>query len=702
MKRQLTSILLFSALLVGGASTFVSCTDHESDSNYNTSVSLADAIKKQVDELGKINTWLGDLKTSNPDLAAAIDARIRANQTVIEDMAKKAILGQYADLDAAIKASKSYGDLDTKIGDIESLRQKDSLAFAKADSIMKDNIDSLVARVGNVETEQQAQKLLNAQYEEVFNALVNKKIDNVAINASENPVTGYWNAAFLGSQLNLASSFYGVAAQGHKAWGVEAGDVLGKNGNAGYIYISLNPTEVEPALIKSIKLVDSQGNEAKGFKLGEIENTDKVLTYGYTRTAVNNSNGFYQVPVIATDPQNDDFSLDKGSLKEAAQNILAELKDPKGNDFDLTKVAAALYKNNLNNTLKAYTVKIEYDLLQYDATTKKLTPVTKHAVAPTYNMAAFAIKPLSFNFLKDNTKLDKLSDWSMENLLLPTVSDKVNKYIKGIKFEVKYDGETEKNMYTILATRNFQAYQDGDDVVITSGYYRWDAEKQEYVPEENKRIPNATLKTYYSYQGQWIRIEDWHSGNQIYGEAYTNERLYVIETTDNTIGDLLASLNKQIEGKLGDIKNDLSKIPAKWDNVANKVNPLLKKVYSKIASANKLLQPTILYMDKNHNPNTLSTLGGRLGTRFVGTGKTTLYATSWTAELLAPAYLKSVYVKEAGAKVYLADGKTLAKTPFDGNKIIFDAEKAGEYTIVYKAIDYSGVQVEKEFHVVVK
>ena len=47
MKRQLTSILLFSALLVGGASTFVSCTDHESDSAYNTSISLADAIAKQ-------------------------------------------------------------------------------------------------------------------------------------------------------------------------------------------------------------------------------------------------------------------------------------------------------------------------------------------------------------------------------------------------------------------------------------------------------------------------------------------------------------------------------------------------------------------------------------------------------------------------------------------------------------------------------
>lgn len=69
MKRQLTSILLFSALLVGGASTFVSCTDHESDSAYDTSVS-------QIAKLTELNKWLGELKETNPDLKSAIDARI--------------------------------------------------------------------------------------------------------------------------------------------------------------------------------------------------------------------------------------------------------------------------------------------------------------------------------------------------------------------------------------------------------------------------------------------------------------------------------------------------------------------------------------------------------------------------------------------------------------------------------------------------
>ncbi len=65
---------------------------------------------------------------------------------------------------------------------------------------------------------------------------------------------------------------------------------------------------------------------------------------------------------------------------------------------------------------------------------------------------------------------------------------------------------------------------------------------------------------------------------------------------------------------------------------------------------------------------------GSLGTRIEGiNGSTVLVATSWTAELLAPAYKKSVYVKEHGANVTLIDGKTLLKTPFAGStqKVFF-------------------------------
>lgn len=661
MKRQLTSILLFSALLVGGASTFVSCTDHESDSAYDTSVS-------QIAKLTELNKWLGALKETNPDLASAIDARINANMDVIKD-------GVFADqerIEAAIQGSQAYQDLkgkvngvDGRIAAIERLRLTDSIAAKKITDALNNRLDSV-----------------SGSLDKALNSLVEQKLDGITVNATENPVTGYWNASFLGLNLKLASSFYGVAAEGTDEWGgvIEPDSVLGKGGNAGYLYVSLNPTEIDPSLVK-VELVNSQGEPAKGFELGSIENTDKVLTFG-TKAASVSANGFYQVPVIASDPQNDGVEFDKGALAAAAKNVLNELRNPKENDLDLSKIASALYKNI--PVLTAYGVKAEYYLYNPNTETLELTKTVKHAVSD-YDIAAFAVKPVSYNFLKDNATLDKLSDWAVENFCLPSLSSKLDKVIDALNVEISYDKADEFYTYSVITPNGLFCQQDGNDVVIYG--QGTDLNNGQLIDGELYRIKNATVEKKFISTG---------------GSAA--EFVFVIKTKDSTIADLLASANKQIAGKLQPIKNVLSNVNAKWENVIAKVNPLLKKVASKIGSANKLLQPTILYVDQNGNPNTLSTIGGRLGTRFVGTGTTTLlYATSWTAELLAPAYKKSISVLEKGATVTLTNGKSAAE-PFDGsvNKVIFNAEKAGTYTIVYKAIDYSGVEVEKTFNVVVE
>lgn len=661
MKRQLTSILLFSALLVGGASTFVSCTDHESDSAYDTSVS-------QIAKLTELNKWLGELKETNPDLKTAIDARIQANMDVIKD-------GVYADkkrFEAAIQGSEAYKNLkgkvdgvDSRVSALERLRLTDAEAAKKITDALNKRLNSVSGSLNSA-----------------LDALLEQKLDGITVNATENPVTGYWNASFTGLNLKLASSFYGVAAEGTDEWGevIEPNQVLGKGGNAGYLYVSLNPTEIDPSLVK-VELVNSQGEPAKGFELGSIENTDKVLTFG-TKAASVSANGFYQVPVIASDPQNDGVEFDKGALAAAAKNVLNELRNPKENDLDLSKIASALYKNI--PVLTAYGVKAEYYLYNPDTQNLELHKTIKHAVSD-YDIAAVAVKPVSFNFLKDNATLDKLSDWAVENFRLPSLSSKLDKVIDALNVEISYDKADEFYTYSVITPNGLFCQQDGNDVVIYG--QGTDLNNGQLIDGELYRIKNATVEKKFISTG---------------GSAA--EFVFVIKTKDSTIADLLASANKQIAGKLQPIKNVLSNVNAKWENVIAKVNPLLSKVASKIGSANKLLQPTILYVDQNGNPNTLSTIGGRLGTRFVGTGATTLYATSWTAELLAPAYKKSISVLEKGATVTLADGTTSAAEPFDGsiNKVIFNATKAGKYTIVYKAIDYSGVEVEKTFNVVVE
>ena len=710
MKRQLTSILLFSALLVGGASTFVSCTDHESDSAYNTSISLADAIAKQKAELVRLNEELTKKvdKTTDAQEKQALSDRIQENKDLIAALGDK--FGDYANLDAAVAASKAYTDekvteaKDVLNQKIEQLRSDDETAREQLESAL---LAKITANGEAISNEADARQQLQDNYDMAFDFLINKNLNSIAINATENPVLGYFNAAFVGSQLNLASSFYGTATQTNLDWDIAKDEFL-NDGNAGEIYVSLNPTEIDPRCITSLKLVDSQGNEAKGFELGQLQNTSRVLTYGFTKAAAEvSANGFYAIPVKAVDPANDDFSLNKGELKEAAKNVIAKLQNPKKSSLNLSQIATALY-SSVNNQLKAYTVKAEYYL--WNPETMEL--VKKSAVAPTYNMAAFAVKPLSFNTLKDNQKLKNLG-LALDKYMLPTLSDKLGKFMDALDFQIKNeDGkqikaysiftsstiygcreDVEKNEVYIYDLRTGETLQTIPNSHLAKSLYGWYENSQVY-HKVNHETPWGWTDTWYEYIGNEYEVDQ-------------HERIYVIETTDNTIDELIGSINEQIGTQLQPVKDAITNAATKWDNAITPVNNLLHKINANIGNVNQLLQPTMLYKStKTNSWNVLSTLKGTRGTRMTGTGSTVLVATSWTGELLAPAYKKSVYVKgnPAGAKVTLMDGKTPAKK-FAGStqKVLFTATAPGNYTIVYEAVDYSGVSAEpKEYHITVE
>lgn len=704
MKRQLTSILLFSALLVGGASTFVSCTDHESDSAYNTSISLADAIAKQKTALENADDLLQQqidaLKENKADAnkLAALEGRVAANEAALGIINKPSVaeLAQFATLDAAIRGSQAYVDLSDKVdglvtttGDlaeeIESFRAKvkaDSTKAAAITNSLNTQLGTLNAKVTSLA---EAQAKVNDAYKQAIDYLVNKNLNSIAINATENPVLGYYNAAFLGSQLNLAASFYGTAAETNRGFGVEKGDFL-NDSIAGEIYVSLNPTEIDPNLV-SVKLVDSQGNEAKGFKLGKIKNTNRVLTYGVTKASDTqlSANGFYAIPVEAVDPANDDFSLNKGELKEAAKNIIAKLQNPKESSLNLSQIATTLY-STVNNQLKAYTVQAEYTL--YDPSMPEGDRiVTKHAVAPTYNMAAFAVKPLSYNTLKGNQSLKNLG-LALDKYMIPTLSDKLGKFMDALDVQVELSEDKKNlNVYTIVALADVTVQYDN-------------ATKKAWFEKNGAPIAGSEIKNVTEVKE--ITSTDLEGGHV--------QKVYKIKTTDSTIADVVAELNKQLNTKLQPVKDAIQNAANKWDSAIQPVNTLLHKINAKIGNVNELLQPTLLYKNSNTGDwNTLSTLKGKLGTRMTGTGSTVLVATSWTGELLAPAYKKSVYVKgnPDEAKVTLMDGKTPAKK-FAGStqKVLFTATPAAKgksYTIVYEAVDYSGISCEpKEYHITVE
>ncbi|MEQ2508557.1 hypothetical protein AAAT87_09745 [Segatella sinensis] len=665
MKRQLTSILLFSALLVGGASTFVSCTDNESDSNYNTSVSLADAIKNQVDELGKINTWLGDLKTSNPDLAAAIDARIKDNWKAIGDKGAVSELAKYASLDKAIRASKAYtgmkDTLDThtrQIAALEDMRKSDSLIFAKADSALNYRLDTLSAKVNS---ELAAQQILNSQYDKALDYLVNKNITGAIVDGTKNPVFGYLQSGVL--DLNLASAYYGYAAEGDPFWGIDGGKVVGANeeGNAGYIYITLNPKQVAPELV-SVELTTTSGKKAEGFKLGDLQECNEDLTWGYTRAA----SGFYKIPVTCVTPENDGFDVNKGELKEAAKNILSELKNPKATNLNLGQIATTMY-HAANNQLKKLRVQITFKL--YDATKGEYVDRT---VSTEAKMGAFAVKPVGFTFLQDNQALAKLAQFGVEHFRIPTLSDKLAKIADAVKFNVTASG----NVVTMLTAIDVTAAENANGGV---DFFK-----------KNEVVPFMTLDNAKIVDKDQVDIDN------------DNHTQYIYKIQTNALDEVMASINKQISDKLQPIQNALNSAKLnnyveKYDNYVPKVNAWLKKISANIANVNRLLQPALFISGESGEIAIAGTDNHFTAPTVKLGGSYMLCATTYTAEFLAPAYKKALSADNATITV---DGKDASK-PFAGNvqKALFTPTKEGVCKITYEAVDYSGVPVEKNFYI---
>lgn len=561
MKRQLTSILLFSALLMGGASTFVSCTDHESDNAYNASISIADAVAKQLDALKLANQQLqaniDDLKSdvaTNKDKIAALEAQVAANKAAIENLN-----GTW---------TEKFQKLNTQLN--ESIGALGNRATALEEAVDKIN-GQLPAELAKLNQAIQDIAELKTKSKEVDE--LQKKLD----------------------ELN------------EKLYGKLAGE-------------------------------------------GDI-NTLK-----------------------------DAIDTINGQLKEAAKYVLAKLQDPKSTSLNLSGLASALY-SNLNNQLTAYGVQASWK--QKDQNGNEVEKVVTSEI----KLAAFAVKPLSFDFLANNSKLDNLS---LDRFMLPTNLSEKLKGISGLDFNHIIDPSTGKTIEvaTIVAVPGVKIVPNGKDldiIQISDG-------------KVLNTIKNASIEGEEKEVNKDISIE----GST--GSATLTTYIYQIKVKDDTMKDLITDLNKNLSTTLGPVKTALdwaNTLAGKYDQNVAKVNNLIKKVEGVIKNVNKYLQPAIMFKADNGSWNFVST-GSHFATSFVGVGATPLVATSYTAELLAPAYKKQLYVKEAGAEI-LVNGKA-TKSAFNGQiqKVVFNASKAGNYTIVYKAIDYSGKVVKKNFYVTVK
>ena len=773
MKRQLTSILLFSALLVGGASTFVSCKDYDSDAAYEAQAqankTIAQLIAQQAKDVEDLNLKLQAIKScsctdektrkmiedqiaSNTKIIAELKRQMTDNITndeavknAIATLTKKTILGSYADLNTAIQESDAYknimlklagnnkeladsvktiwGDLygDTETGKVGITKNVDQLlqdmkytkALAQADS---ERIDTLSARlyteianatnkvVGMIPTDDKINGMIGSQLADYYTKtqidskikglqgqidtlknsvddILNKQVSGIIIQASESPITGYENTPF-GVQVNFLGAYYGHADEGVTFAGQKlAGTLISDaDDNAGIIYVTVNPANVAPSAIH-LKLVDSQGNEAP-YKL-EWANTDKILTAGVSRAVSTSNNGFYAVKVSL-----DEESLNKAKvwtsedaqkLKSVGKNLLDKLRHPKSTNLQLGNIASTI-NSTFNNRLKLYAVEATWTQRGLDG------KLVDKKVTSAYKLAASPMSPLSFEFLKDGINVDLPS--------IPTLEQ------KGLRLErfntIKVDGMDNMHVNTTATISGIPTHVTIDGTVVPT------AQIKEKYPTRVQ--PDGTV----DLSGLTVEVGNVNLGDNVTVTLHKGNLENVGVTMDVPMDDfnaIIKDLNSQIDNMVGNVNNYIDKVNKFEETIdgqlINRINTYINKFENLLTKSNSLLQPAMFYRTNGGSFGQLARVAeGASYLKLNGSEASTVFvASSYTAELLAPAYMKEITVNggatltaagQSGSKVVLKNGQY---------KVGFKATKAGVYTITYNAVDYFGKTVSKKFYV---
>ena len=773
MKRQLTSILLFSALLVGGASTFVSCKDYDSDAAYEAQAqankTIAQLIAQQAKDVEILNGKLNAIKTcscSDAHTKELIETQIKTNQNIIAELkrqmtanitndedvknaiatlSKQTILGSYATLNEAIQNSTAYQDILLKLagnnkeladsvktiwGDLYGDKETGKVGITKnVDQLLKDmtytkalaqadseRIDTLSARlyteianatnkvVGMIPTDEKINGMIGSQLADYYTKtqidskiaglqgqidalknsvddILNKQVSGIIIQASESPITGYENTPF-GVQVNFLGAYYGHADEGVEFANKKlAGTLISDaDDNAGIIYVTVNPANVDPSAI-NLKLVDSQGNVAP-YKL-EWANTDKILTAGVSRAVSTSKNGFYAVKVSL-----DEESLNKAKvwtsedaqkLKSVGKNLLDKLRHPKSTNLQLGNIASTI-NSTFNNRLKLYAVEATWTQRGLDG------KLVDKKVTSEYKLAASPMSPLSFEFLKDGINVDLPS--------IPTLEQ------KGLRLErfntIKVDGMDNMHVNTTATISGIPTSVTIDGTIVPT------AQIVEKYP--TRVLPNGTV----DLSGLDVKVGDVNLGKNVVVTLHKGNLENVGVTMDVPMDDfnaIIKDLNSQIDNMVGNVNNYIDKVNKFEETIdgqlISRINTYINKFENLLTKSNSLLQPAMFYRTNGGSFGQLARVAeGASYLKLNGSEASTVFvASSYTAELLAPAYMKEITVDggatltaagQSGSKVVLKNGQY---------KVGFKATKAGVYTITYNAVDYFGKTVSKKFYV---
>ena len=701
-----------SALLVGGASTFVSCKDFDGDSVAENNAKLAglDALlQEKIQELNdlrtkvdgqgeKIDDLLSRVATAENKLNSIIwiveyESELRAWALAQKDdqlldylYGLKSVCPDYEDL-VTKQYLAQYCSADTKefVDAIEACINKKIAEYCELPGLqsIKDFMD-LVNMIPDF-VEAAAQKLTELEgQDKLFQARFDNLVTGIKVDMVKNHVFGMLNTPF-GLKTSVLGAFYGEntsnidefpsARKAYFAGSSASLDGITLTGatheigelksDAGEIFVTVNPDTVDFSGY-ALDLVSRSGKAAPGITpLALIADNTPVTTRA---TGVSNGQGGYAARVEVKDPEAIKLNLDVKELARVAKNTWTNLRH--NHTVDVKGLAETIYKSFDGSAPQ------DYYAVRSD----------KHAVTGDYQISAFAFKPLGFATL-DNVDLTKYNVPQ-----IPSLEDKLGAYIKNITFDDITVGDI-KAMEVVAAETNTNKIkvvnENGTDITTT------------LVDGENNvkgalKIENTTDKYVVTVPFTKVVREEATPGTP-------NIYKYTATISVDGVQDLVDQINNTIQDKITSVKNTATnKLAAIDTKIINRLNKVVNVFNDKFHNLNYYLQPMLFVGDDNGDLFRLSEVLAA-ATPVAANGNSAqlwFHPTSGTAELLAPAYMKYVEVQTIqGGKATINDTDKNNIT-FNGkdNALLVKFEK-GVYRVIYQAVDFYGYTSTKVYYV---
>lgn len=683
---------------------------------------LKSSVEDLESEYSALSDSLSDLYDTVSELSESLDTQIEEVKALIDEEVS-ALETAIADGDAATLATaQAYAD------SIETVLQDQIDAVAADIEDLQDQIDALDEKIDD----------LTGRVEALEADMLARYVTSIIVQGTENDCFGTF-ALPLGIRSNILMGYHGywtpnggtfpttASAQtvdneqylseevleilqqaGLETESFSSGDPLGLNedGNidAGTLYLTVNPTNVDFNDL-TVTLENSQGEES-GVELSALEESDDLLTFGYTRSS---SNGFYETHATIPYENIDDVkvNVESGLKSEMASAVKAAIS---GSAISFSSLISTIY-DQFNGILPAEAVKTSWTDEESDE---------EYSVYSEYGVAATTIKPLSFKFL-GNTSYS-----------IPTISTISQIDLGDFDISIELDGITIDPEDIELAPIEFTnvSYNVGTFVITVKYEY-----EKAVVDVESGEITYETVEDSVSADITDDLQELVNGLTETIGSEYSET---VTEYVDDAINEIISQLNAQLDTMISNINSQLDDINSLVDQFnglqetlddyvdlintyISRINTVINRINGYLTNANDYLQVALMYESEDggmgivSNSQTFST-GMSAGSTMV------LHPTTYTAEIAVPCCKKFVAVTNVlngatGSEDALSNDDLKAlmiaanqdnsylNTVLDGNTRAISfafpsgAESGQIYEITYAAFDYNGYTSYNKYYI---